>query len=433
MAPLDKAAQEAEAKARAESKANLPGETRADALETIDDSGDTGLAPAPQAREPAEPATPPAPQLRPDKRSDIVARFRADRNTEVDAQADEISDFTRSGMPPEFVPAPEAPIAPVEASQPEPAPVEPTAPQKVKVKVRGQEMEITQDELLAHAQKSLAGEDYLEEGRSKVNELDKLISQARNKLSQPTGQDGNTPPPQNSGPQATDPAASPSGDGNPQHPADDITRVIEAIQFGDPADAHQLLSNTIRKAASESATAVVQAERLRDEGARTMKTLEDFKAQHPELAKDPFAKAVIEQRVIELQTEDLKAIGVDPNNLRQGQPVSADDISVAHRYYRSQGLKLRQPGEMLETAKNDFLAWKGTGKEDPNPKPVPPAPPRVEVTVDRAARRQAVPQSPNRSATPPAPPQPAAQPRDRSSIVEQMARGRNLPRGRVVA
>jgi hypothetical protein len=86
---------------------------------------------------------------------------------------------------------------------------------------------------------------------------------------------------------------------------------------------------------------------------------------------------------------------------------------------------------MLEEATDKFLDWKGV-KKQPAAETTPKVAPRVEVTIDRTARRAAIPQQPSRTAAPRPDPQANAQPRDRSSIVEAekarraKLRGQNL-------
>lgn len=433
-----KAEQDAEARARSEAGID-PGET-AGALDVIDD-GARGAPPDPAARQTApegEHAAKPAPPAKSafdQRRADIVARFRTSRTEEAEAARDDISDFARSGMPPEFEP-PAPPVEPAAEPAADPAaPLEdPPASQTYKVKVRGQEIEMSQEDLIAHAQKSLAGDSYLEEGKSKLKEVDALLRETRDKASR-AGQDGA----HHAAPQSAQPAEPASPDGaDPQHPEDPIAKLIETIQFGDPAEARELLQNTIEGVANKAVATNLESQRMQDEGARAMKVLTDFEGQHPEIAKDKRARAAIESDVFDLQVEDIAALGVDPAKLRpDGQPPTSGDVALAHRWYRAKGFKVRTPQELLETATKNFMDWKGV-KQDPKPDQTPADPaskaaPRVDLTVDRTARRQAIPQQPSRTVAPKPDAQQAPQARDRSDIVRSMAAKRNEPRGRVVA
>jgi hypothetical protein len=107
---------------------------------------------------------------------------------------------------------------------------------------------------------------------------------------------------------------------------------------------------------------------------------------------------------------------------------------VAHRWYRAEGFQVRTPADLLERATGDFLEWRGVKKKDEPVDPATPkAAPRIEVTVERTQRRQTIPQQPDRAvaARTPAQPTPPVSEADRSAIVQEMLRRRNLPRGRV--
>jgi hypothetical protein len=420
------------------------------AMDVVDDTA-RGDLPAP--REQQHPADngddrqPPLQTPRVDnKRDAIVARFREGR-TEDDADRDEISDFARSGLPQDFQhPVPDiapqdAPLAAEADAQPQvPAQeAEPVPAPKVRLKVRGQDIDITQEELIAAAQKGLAGDDYLREARTKLDEVDSLLRDTRNRATHPA-QHG-THPAVHDGVQNGEPQPAPQVD--PQQPEDDpLQKAIEAIQYGDPADARQLLGDTIQQAAASAAQSTLQAERAKDEVARSRKVLQEFATQHPELAQDPRARAAMEATVYELQIEDLKQLGIDPAKLptRTGL-VTPSDIAQAHLWYRTQGYRVRSPADLLEKAHKDFQEWRGGAKPnigedppavDPHTQPLPP---RVEVRVDREQRRQAIPAQPSRSAAPPRQGNvpPAAQTRDRSTIVSDMRAKRGLPRGQIAS
>ena len=446
MAVPSKAEQDAEARGRAESGVD-PHET-ANALNVIDD-GATAPSTEQHTRSPAEAgnerAQRPAPTVRSasdDKRNAIIARFRANRGEEAAQNTDEISDFTRSGMPPEFAepnapviqePEPEPPAAEVEAA-PAPAPT----PQRVKLKVNGQEIEMSLEEAIAKAQIAVAADNVLDQAKSRLREVDNMLANTRTNLARPEQPGANQ-----TGQNETQQTEQRSTDGTvPANQGDDITKLIEAMQFGDPADARTLFEDTIQKRTAAAVTPAVQAElqnqRLRDEGARTAKVLEDFKAKHADLADDPMANVAIERKVYDLQLDDLRALGVDANQIptAHGGPPTPGDIALAHRWYRANGFQVMPPETMLEKATEAFLQWKGVAK--PTQEPANPAPnrasPRIDVSVDRTARRAAIPQQPSRAASPKpdAQRQPAPS-RDRSSVVQQEMQRRNLPRGRVVA
>ena len=437
MAAPSKAEQEAESRARAEAGID-PGETAA-ATATIDDVANADPAPA-RADAAADPAPAPAPPVKgqfDDKRSEIINRFRQQRTAEKEDEADEISEFARSGVPQDFQQEAEAePAATADAeAQPEPAAIAAAEPPKtVKVKVHGVEKELSLDELIAKAQIAMASEDILENAKSKAKEIDNIVEQARNKVarSDPAGANQTG---ENRAPNAD---ATATGDPAPENQRSPAIDLIESLQFRDPSETAPLLEKTIRETSREETRNMLAEDRLRDEGARTAKVLKDFEDKHSDLAADPMARAAIEQKVCQIQTDDLKKLGVDFTKLHTRIPgvVSPDDIAFAHRWYRSQNFQVSAPDQMLETAVSEFLKWK-TGGQLEQPKPADPAPsgkPQVEIQVDRTARRAALQPQPSRAAAPkPDASRQTAQPRDRSSIVQQMAARRAAPRGKVLA
>lgn len=437
MAAPTKAEQVSEAEARQASGID-PGETAA-ATATIDDvAGDAPPAPAAKTDAVAEPAPlPPARSPFTDKRDAIINRFREQRTEQNAEDTDEISDFVRSGVPADFQTedAPAADADPAAAAEPEPAAAPaPAAEQKktVKVKVNGVERELSLEEVIAQAQIALASDGLLDTAKSRLKQVDDLLQTTRAKVTR-ADQPGENQPGEK-GEQKAEPATT---DGQIlENHEDSIGKLIETLQFGDPAEARMLLEKTIRETSRQETQQQLGDDRLRDEGARTAKVLKDFEGKHPDLAADQGARAVIETFVCKAQTDDLTALGVDLTKLRTRIPgvVSADDIAFAHRWYRANGFTVTAPDKLLETATTDFLKWKGGGAEQ-QLEPADPAPgakPQVEVTVDRSARRAALTPQPSRTATPkPDATRQAAQPRDRSSVVQQMAARRAAPRGKV--
>lgn len=444
---LSKAQQEAEAEARKQAQIE-PGETRR-ALDVVDDTpapqaetavpGDSRQ--AAEARQKSAPAEPPASVRR---REEIIARYRAKRRQNLTDESAE--DVMRASIPPEFAGLAQAPqhaaanpepdtdgADPAEAAETddaaaaaseensagpkteEPRPERP--PQTVKLKVNGEIKELPLDEVIAKAQIALAAGDILGEAKQLRQELNTLLSRTKGAAPAQPGHHA----------EAEQEPAEPSAPQPGQPDQDPWAQVVEKIQFGDPAEARALLQQTIAQETARQVAASLREQRLRDEGARSMQVLSEYEKSHPEIATDDMARAAIESRVIALQVEDLKALGVDINALRRadGSPANTPaDIAQAHRYYRAEGFKVRSPQQLLQQATEDFLAWKGTAQASA---PVRQGAPRIEVSQERVARRQAVPQQPSRTVAPkPAPAAP--QTRSRSDIVQEMMAARMKPR-----
>lgn len=425
--PDSKAEQETQSRAR-EAAGIEPAHARA--TEVVDDAGpvDPG-APAPRQAEPTQREVPPLPTAKgpyDQRRADIVARFRTSRPVENEADRDQISDFARSGMPPEIEPDQE-PAAVEQQAQDTLDEERAPAPQTFKVRVHGEERELTLEEITAEAQKSLAAGNILDEVKTLKRELTDTLAGVR---AAPPGQPAGQPRAQ------PEQQPVPGQDGQaPPNQEDALAKLIETLQFGDPAEAKTMLQNTIAEASTKAAVEELQRQRLRDEGARTAKTLTEFKAKHADIAADPLAEAAIQTRIYQLQLEDLKAIGIDPAQIinphsqARGAPA---DIAQAHLWYRSQGWNMTRPEDMLDSAVKDVMAWKGVTQQTPATPAAAKAAPRVDVTVDRTARRQAIPQQPSKTSAPAQAAQTQSlQPKDRSEIVRQEMDRRNKPRGRV--
>ena len=402
-----------------------------------DNTGPEGEVPVTQARteQPIEGETRPKPIVQSPKdraRDDIVKSFREQRNLKTDDDADEINKFTRSGMPPELLALedetlvqgePEEQEEQIEETQEELLEEE-QVPAKRKLIIRGKEVEVTDEEFLALAQKAAAADDYLDEAKRKLKEVDELVRQTRTQAgrdSQTNTQNGQNNP-QNNGQE--DPNA--PGD---EHHVDPFEKVVETIQFGDLKEAARLLrevsTNPVdtRKIAGEQ----LEQERMRNEAIRSQKILKEFEGQHPDLAKDQYALAAMRARLIELQTDDLKGLGLDEAQI----PKSGDEIANWHMWYRQKGHSVRDVDVLLKTARDDFMAWRGV--ETKQPAATKTGAPRVEVTVDRQQRRAAIQQQPSRTVAPK--PDQVTQPtpqRDRSSIVQDMIAARGRPRQKVV-
>lgn len=426
-------------------------EANAAALDVIDDfnakHGDDNFQPRqqPKGEDDVTERSPPQPRVD-NKRNDIISRFRTNRTENMTANVDTVDDFTRSGAPPEFEqfrePEDDAPER-TRAAQQEPEPEAPPVRDKVKLRVNHQDLELAMEDVIAHAQKSLAADDILGNAKTKARELDDILSNARNRAVRPgpdadhqTGADRSQQPAQN---ESTDQEqhAEPTSDG------DDYSKLVETIQYGDPDDAKTLLKDTIDRAAERSADRVVtnklQQSRMSDEAARTGKVLHDFNEGHPELLKDPYAQSVMKQHVYQAQVKDLTELGVTMEALAAsiGHNPTPGDISNAHQFYRAEGYKLKRPEQMLNDAHDHLHEWRGTKKTDGQRQPAndgTKAAPRIAVNVDREQRRQAITPAPSRTAPPQQQRQSAPQRRDpseqRASVVQMMQQKRNLARGR---
>lgn len=371
-------------------------------------------------------------------RDDIVGNFRRNREEVTAREADDVDEMTellQAGLPPELqeqvsdeAVGDEADVEPVRAAPKKPvqaAPeqeVEAEAPLFV-IKVRGEERHVTEDQLFELAQKAAAGDDYLNEARTTLDNVKRLNAEAEaQRVSLATkhpGSQNNT--------QTTEVATDETA--GSEHPDDLFGQLVESIQFGTKDEAAKKFKDIIESTvstASKKATTEDQAQRRQqDELARANRAAAEFEKANPELASDPFAKAAVIDRCIKLQLEDLKSIpGIDASRL----PNDPRAIQSMHLAYRADGrFNVKDASSLLNKAKEEFETWRG-GKAKPAPQPTER--PRISISAERTVRRQAVQQQPTRSVAP-KPAVPDQKPPvevSRSNAVHQMMQNRKLPR-----
>lgn len=405
-------------------------------------------------------ATPKAPlprQMTPADRSrmEIAARIRQRRNGGQDqgqGQEDDgsLEQAMRDELPPELAEAPpaakrepaeeegEAEVEVDASAQTPPPPPEPSQPvAKRKLKVLGQEVELTQEEIESAARKTLAAEDYLEKARKRMEDASaiqqEVITLQRQLLAERAGQ-----PPKSPGDatntQTTD-GADDQADGVESHdPAQDV---IETIQYGDPADAKEKLRAFIKAEAEQQARAALTTNRNETELERSQRQLKEFQDQNAELAADTMARNAIQGRIMELQRDDLLNLGYKAENL----PIDLSELANMHLRHRGQGHNVRQIGTLLTTARDDYVKWRGGPAQTQAPAAVPAqsqpqqqttqtSAQKVAVNVDRTDRRAVIPQQPKSSVTPrlEVPVQRSAA-QNRQSAINKMINDRNRVRG----
>lgn len=288
-------------------------------------------------------------------------------------------------------------------------------PQKRKLTVRGQELELTDEEILARAAKVTAADSYLEEARTILEEA-KTIRAERNSPS------SRRPESQND---TQDDLNADDDTNRSQHPEDDMEEVIESIQYRDPKEAARKLSEAIDKRADKKADER-QLQRLMDNDLqKSQKALKDFMVANAELGSDKMTARAIEATLYDIYEEDIVKLGlVDADQI----PKDAAGKANWHRFYRVHGHPVRTAAEALEEAKTRVLRWKGNPAPSNGNEPRPaPSKTQPRVNVDRTERRMAIPNSPSRSVAPAKTEAPKAT--SRSDVIAKM----RASRGQVVA
>jgi hypothetical protein len=385
---MTKDEQMAEANARAEAAGTVPGdEIVSDINDATGEEGDNG-SPQPRVTEDDDsPARPKPIHMSPadQARLDMAKRFRR-QSVEDDVPFNgNMNDpemlYGKAGRE-QLEPEPDAPDLLVPDVK---AVIQPDAPKTRTVTVRGKAVEMTDDQILAAAQKNLAADSYLDEARDLLQEAKQIKAERAGRDPQhPEGQNSRT---QNDG-QDIDP------DEARQHP-DELEEAIEQIQFGDPKEAAAKIRKVMKTVSEQEADEGQMRRLVKNDIARVQTVLKTFSDANPEIANDPIAAQAIEQFVYRLTRAEIEKLGdVDASKI----PQNPAELANWHRFYRINGRSVSTAEALLEGAKGEYLKWKGVS-EQPKP-PAAKVAPRVVVNVDRTERRAAMPTQPTRSMAP---------------------------------
>jgi hypothetical protein len=398
--------------------------------------------PAAEPPQPGEPETEPKPLRRitpqDEARAAIAARFkerRASAGGQLDFHGDH-RDPTQIYGQVVSPPAPEdEPLAAVAhlpdpgvpthataeppAAQPtaEPPPASATPQKLFKAKVNGVDVLLTEEQMVAEAQKSLAAGDLLEQAK-------RVYRGAKQDGAPAPNQSGDDPARSSQ----TQPTRSPN-----QEPT--IDELVQELQFGEPAEVAPKLERTIESRAQAAAREAVLRERVESEVVSSRRVLAKFEQDNADLARDEFARDAIEKQVYREYGKDLVALGIPADQ------IPADPVTRAawHNQLRATGGRVRDIGAVLNAARDEFVRWRGGARAAPQPNPRPAgkqpaapgrlpasaAAPRIEVTVNRDDRRAAIPTQPPRTSVPPMPAPAQPQRRDASDVIMQMRKARN--------
>lgn len=379
-----------------------PDEIEEQPIEAINPAGeavesDTGVVLAPGADGAADQEEPERRLERHDDgRAAIAERFKKNRG-QTAAPVPATGDYTDPaqyyglhGKPPEPEPKVEpeksegdAPTDQADADDGDSDPTESPAPQpKIKMIVRGKEREVTQDELIALAQKAAAGDSYLEDAR-RVFEAAKQTTRVQ--VSRQHHDDNPAI--------STDTGTDPEPETTDQHP-DPFRTVVEKIQYGDPDEAASILRNTFSEMAEGAVKRVSIDSRVQQDIANDMRSYDEFVKANQDIANDKFAVASVKEAFLEGYRQDLRDIGVSDDQI----PTDPDVLAKHHRYYKLQGQPVRSVATLLENAKQEFNRWRGPTEATHVPQPTSAS--RIHVNVNRDERRKAINHQPTRATVP---------------------------------
>lgn len=317
-----------------------------------------------------------------DIRANIAARFKRDNEVPFDGDMTNPENlYGDFGRQPEQEVNPEPSIV-GEAIQPAP-----TA-KTYKIKVRGQDVTLTEDQLLERASKVEAADSYLAESRQ-------LLEEAKTIKAERAGRDRQHPDGQSS--TQDDGQDNDDRQNQTRHPAPDFKSVVEKIQFGDPEEAARDLEKIVDNAANKSANEGHIARLFNNDLSKSQKALEDFRAANKDLDGDELAEAGMEKIMYKLYEEELVNLGYEQAQI----PKDPKTLANWHRFARINGHEVSPTANLLTKARERFDEWRGVSKKAQEPQQAArKEAPRVEVNVNRTERRAAIPTQPTRSVAP---------------------------------
>ena len=409
-----------EQKIAAETERQQQQQDEIDAGRGIEDNLDTGTGDdnEPQRREPEEQERTAPIRMSPqdEMREKIAGRFKREGSVPFDGDMTRAENLYGSVAREELEPDPDArePGVPeVDQRQAEPE-------RKFKIKVRGQEIELTESQLLERASKVEAADSYLAESRD-------LLEQAkgiRTEQAERAGRDDQRHPVDR---QSSTQDDEPNRDDNSaaRHPGQDLEKLVEEIQFGDPKEAAAKLGDAIALAADGAADKRQLTRLMNNDLTLSQKALKNFETQNPDIAKDPNAAVVMEKNIYDIFREDIVKLGVvDADKI----PTDKKTLADWHRFYRVHGQPVSAIPALLEEAKTRTNAWRGpattNGKQPAQQRKDAP---RIEVNVERTARRESIPNQPTRAVAPRQNPAQQQAPAKGSDVVKEMRRARGQP------
>lgn len=284
---------------------------------------------------------------------------------------------------------------------------------KFTIKVRGQTLELSEAELLERASKVEAADSYLKDSRDLLEQARQIRNRERDPADPHRPEDRTN---------TQDDVSDTAAQGDPQHPEDELEGALDEVRYGsDSKEAAAKLRRVINKEADKAADDRQIKRLIGNDNTKSTKAMKAFIDANPDIANDEDSSRFMAMKIYDIQREELIQAGIDEAKL----PKDNTALANWHQFQRVHGSPVSSQEEMLEKAKQKLVSWRG-GSSQQRTEQRKPAAPRVEVNVDRNARRANVPNQPTRTMVPPAQrqQQDPAQPRDRSSVIAGMRKGR---------
>jgi hypothetical protein len=236
-----------------------------------------------------------------------------------------------------------------QARNPEPEAEEP-APTRRKLRVNGRDVELSDEEVTALAQKAAAAGDVLEQAKGIKARLQAQLEMLNAQQAATMAQGE-----QRSQPQAALPEDTKPGD-------DELDAIIDSIQVGDKNEAAQALEKygsrlearilqrfgDLDSRIADTTRTLAENERRQNE---SNKVLQEFSKENPEFDKNPSLAYALYAETLSSMRNQMAEMGVDNQtfeNLKRQHGLNDESvIGYSYRHLQSQGYQLPSHGELL--------------------------------------------------------------------------------------
>lgn len=372
---------------RAEPNTVDPGESRA----------------APKDDKPEEPEKPKQHSKYQNKRADIYAkakanRDKADEETDIDGLSDDRErqvwgDKVETRADREARRREERGEVEETPTEPEKRAVE--APEsRMRLNVRGQEVELPQDEVIALAQKAAAAGDILEHAKQLRAEQMQILEDLKAAGGKPT-------------PAGNQPSESAHTDDQANQPDDsELDEIIDRIQVGSPEDAKKALAkygenivNRVMERIGNIDEHIERTIRVNDENSQRKRemneTLSKFSKDNPEFAKSHSMQTALATEAMSTMRENMRAIGVQDSSIesikRERGLNDMEATAWAHRWLRGQGHDIPDNETVLRTSATRLRDQFGVQKQTEQ------RPEEIRVSDERIERKRNLGPQPRRA------------------------------------
>lgn len=277
-----------------------------------------------------------------------------------------------------------------ESSEESPA-EEPPQPRKLKLKINGEEREVTEEEAVAAAQQHYAAEDELVSAKNLKKQLQTALAEARELLhnSEQRRQETDQSQPK-------DAAEAAPTTGQQEISDDRFGEIVDSLQVGDRDEGVKALKSLFAEirqdnpSASPEAIAAHAVDTMRREMAAEAANRE-FATRYPEIYADQDLAFLTVKKINERCLEEMRGIGLGEEHLQQAMQ-NPQVIPIWHRQYRERGYPVSQAAEIADKAALEVKEryYRSPVEEEPaQEETTPPAPaPQEQETSPASPTRQ---------------------------------------------